>query len=48
VDGYKGRLTDNYFDLEPGIEKTISFAKAELKNNKVTIKVKSLYDVVGK
>jgi beta-mannosidase len=44
VPGYKGYLSDNYFDLQPGIEKKILGQKGFPLNAK-TVKVKSLYNV---
>ncbi|WP_113653503.1 beta-mannosidase [Pedobacter namyangjuensis] len=44
--GYTGKLSDNYFDLEPGIEKTITFSKDDLKTKVVEVKIKTLWDVV--
>jgi len=43
---YTGKLSDNYFDLEPGIEKTITFSKDDLKTKVVEVKIKTLWDVV--
>jgi beta-mannosidase len=43
--GYKGKLSDNYFDLQPNQEKTITFDK---KTVNPVIKVKSLWDVLNK
>lgn len=48
IAGYKGKLSDNYFDLEPGKEKKISFNKNELKGGQPIVKIKSLFDVVSK
>lgn len=48
ITGYKGKLTDNYFDLHPGTEKTISFDKKELQGNSIRIRIKSLFDVWAK
>ena len=46
LEGYTGKLSDNYFDLQPGMEKRISFIPAEWKKTgKQTIRIKSLYDV---
>ncbi len=47
IDGYKGRLSDNYFDLAPGKEKVISIVGGLTGPNKA-IKIKSLWDVIGK
>lgn len=44
IPGYKGKLSDNYFDLQPGVEKRITVEVNE--PWKRTIKVKSLYDVI--
>lgn len=44
--GYTGKLSDNYFDLEPGVEKTITFSKEELKSNVVNVKIKTLWDAI--
>nr|MBP8067296.1 hypothetical protein [Pedobacter sp.] len=41
--GYKGRLSDNYFDLEPGKEKVIELV-GDAPTNRV--KVKSLWEVI--
>jgi beta-mannosidase len=47
--GYKGKLGDNYFDLEPGVEKRIAFdGKERGISVKPTVRIKSLYDVVSK
>lgn len=43
--GYTGKLSDNYFDLQPGIVKTITFDPKDLKTKQVRIKIKSLWDV---
>lgn len=43
---YTGKLSDNYFDLEPGVEKTITFSKEELKSNVVNVKIKTLWDAI--
>ncbi|MGF1925357.1 MAG: glycoside hydrolase family 2 protein, partial [Bacteroidia bacterium] len=43
IDGFKGKLSDNYFDLEAGKEKVIII---EGKIAKPIIKIKSLWDVV--
>lgn len=45
IKGYKGKWSDNYFDLAAGEEKEISF---EGKISKPEIKVISLYDVLRK
>ena len=45
--GYTGKLSDNYFDLEPGIEKTITFSKDDLKTKVVEVKIKTLWDVIN-
>lgn len=43
IPGYKGKLSDNYFDLQPGVEKRVT---VEVNDPwKRTIKVKSLWDV---
>ena len=44
VKGLKGRLSDNYFDLEAGKEKKIEWVGDVISNN---IKIKSLWDVIG-
>ena len=46
--GYTGKLSDNYFDLEAGKEKTITFDPKALKTKTTVVKVKSLWDVIGK
>jgi beta-mannosidase len=47
IPGYTGKLSDNYFDLQPGVEKRISFDKRDLPAGAMpTIKIKSLYDVI--
>lgn len=43
--GYAGKLSDNYFDLEPGVEKVITFDQFA---TKPVISVKSLWDVLYK
>ena len=48
IQGYKGKLSDNYFDLEPNVDKIVSFDKRELSGSAVKIKLKTLYDVVTK
>ena len=48
LEGYRGKLSDNYFDLQPGVEKKVSFDKKELKGKVVNVKVISLYEVVNK
>ena len=45
IEGYTGKLTDNYMDLEAGKEMKISF---EGKLNKPVITVMSLYDVLNR
>ena len=45
IEGYTGKLTDNYMDLEAGKEMKISF---EGKLNKPIITVMSLYDVLNR
>jgi beta-mannosidase len=48
IPGYKGKFTDNYFDLKPGEEKKISFDRKDLPSGwKGEVKIKSLFDVVG-
>ena len=48
IAGYTGKLSDNYFDLVPGLEKRIVFNKDNFSaGGKLTVKIKSLYDVVG-
>jgi beta-mannosidase len=44
--GYTGKLSDNYFDLEAGKEKVITFDLKGLKTSPPVVKVKSLWDVV--
>jgi len=44
IAGYKGKLSDNYFDLEAGKAKVITI---EGKLVKPVVKVKSLWDVIG-
>ena len=49
IAGYKGKLGDNYFDLEPGVEKRIAFdGKERGVSLKPMVRIKSLYDVVSK
>lgn len=48
IPGYFGKLSDNYFDMEAGVEKKITFDKQQLKINTAAIKIRSLYDVRGK
>ncbi len=49
IAGYGGKLSDNYFDLDPGVQKRVVFNKKDLVTGlKLTVKVKSLYDVVSK
>jgi len=43
ITGYKGRLSDNYFDLQPGKEKAVSFDPKQLESKKITVKIKSLW-----
>lgn len=45
---YKGKLSDNYFDLQPGVEKRVSFEKKDLGAGKLVVKVKSLWEVVSR
>jgi beta-mannosidase len=46
IEGYIGKLSDNYFDLEAGKEKYVVFHSADLKNkSRINIKVKSLFDI---
>ncbi len=45
IEGYKGKLSDNYFDLQAGESRTITFDRKELKAKTLMIKVKSLWDV---
>ncbi|MFA6277533.1 MAG: glycoside hydrolase family 2 protein [Pedobacter sp.] len=47
ITGYKGKLSDNYFDLEAEKEKVITFDLNELKSKAVVVKLKSLWDVVN-
>lgn len=47
VPGYKGKFSDNYFDLQPGVEKRIMYDKVDFPaGSKISIKLKSLYDVI--
>ncbi|RYZ63062.1 MAG: glycoside hydrolase family 2 protein [Chitinophagaceae bacterium] len=47
VDGLRGKLSDNYFDLAPNEEKRIYFNKADLRSGaKIAVRLKSLFDVV--
>lgn len=48
MEGYKGKFSDNYFDLEPGIEKQIEFDRKNLVNEKPVLKIKSLYSVISR
>lgn len=50
IPGYTGKFSDNYFDLEPGVEKKVSFDPKRLpaSGGKLNLKIKSLYDVTGK
>jgi len=48
ITGYKGKLSDNYFDLEAGKEKMITFDQKDLKVKSVVIRLKSFWDVVSK
>ena len=48
IAGYTGKLSDNYFDLQPNQTKIITFDKRYLKGSKIMLKVKSLWDVVNK
>ncbi|WEK38282.1 MAG: glycoside hydrolase family 2 TIM barrel-domain containing protein [Candidatus Pseudobacter hemicellulosilyticus] len=45
--GYSGHFSDNYFDLQPGVEKQISFDPAKLKVPATGFrpKVRSLFDI---
>ena len=45
IEGYTGKLSDNYFDLEAGQEKVVNFDWKDLKTKKVAAKVRSLWDV---
>ena len=45
IPGYKGKLSDNYFDLEPKKPKSIIFKSEDLESKKLTIKVKSLWNI---
>jgi len=46
IPGYTGRLSDNYFDLQPGVEKKVYFDKTQLADDwNKSIKVKSLWEV---
>lgn len=47
IDGYEGNWSDNYFDLEPGKPKTISFDRKAIKGTPV-IKIKNLWQVIKK
>ncbi|WP_199139327.1 beta-mannosidase [Pedobacter sp. ASV12] len=46
IAGYTGKLSDNYFDLEPGKEKVITFDAKDLVGQKPVVKIKSLWEVV--
>lgn len=48
LEGYKGKFSDNYFDLEPGIEKQIEFERKNLVNEKPVLMIKSLYSVISR
>lgn len=49
IEGYTGKLSDNYFDLNPGTEKRIIFNRKDLGTGKaLKIKVMSLNDVVNR
>lgn len=48
IKGYTGKMSDNYFDLEANQQKVITFDKKDLHSAKVVVKVKSLWEVVGK
>jgi beta-mannosidase len=47
IANYRGKLSDNYFDLEAGKEKVITFDLKELKGKIALVKLKSLWDVVN-
>jgi beta-mannosidase len=44
IEGYTGKLSDNYFDLGPGTVKKVKFEKSKLPGA-IKIKIKSYYDV---
>ncbi len=46
IPGYKGKLSDNYFDLQAGEEKAITVEAKNLRQLPAGIKVKSLYEVL--
>jgi beta-mannosidase len=43
---YQGKLSDNYFDLAAGEEKTITFDRTDLKSSQVKLKIKTLWEVI--
>ncbi len=45
IEGYTGHLSDNYFDMEPDVEKTIPLDKNLLKHKEPVIKIKTLWDL---
>lgn len=45
IAGYSGKLSDNYFDLEGGKEKVITFDRNELKTSNVKLSLKSLWNI---
>lgn len=47
IASYKGKLSENYFDLEPGKNKVITFDLKELKGKAIVVRLKSLWDVVN-
>ncbi len=48
IPGYKGKFSDNYFDLEGGSVKKIEFQKELINKTKPVVNIRSLYDVVSK
>lgn len=46
--GYKGKLSDNYFDLSAGKEKIITFDQKDITTKIIGLKLKSLWDIVAK
>jgi len=47
IANYRGKLSDNYFDLEVGKEKVITFDQKDSKAKTVVVKLKSLWEVIG-
>ena len=46
IKGYRGKLSDNYFDLQPGVSRTITFDPKELPAGKLSgLSIKTLYDI---